>query len=81
MEYWWRAEWKSMKAHRDVDETVCATRVHVGKVGGVQRCPDFGHVLYVDVDEALRGPTCVWEEVPDEALDHASSAPPVGGLA
>ena len=73
VEYWWRGEWKSIEAHRDVDETLCISKLHAaGKVGGLQRCPDHGHVLYVDVEDSVRGPTCLWEE---SAFDGASATP------
>ena len=62
VEYWWRGEWKSIASHRDVDETLCLSRKHAGSANGVQRCPDHGHVLYVDVHDEVRGPTCVWVE-------------------
>ena len=61
VEYWWRAEWKNMDVHRDVDEAFCRSR-RTPDGFGVQRCPDFGHVLYLDVEPGVRGPTCVWDE-------------------
>ena len=80
VEYWWRGEWKSIEAHRDVDETLCISKLHVadGKCGGVQRCPDHGHVLYIDVADDVRGPTCLWEEA---AFDGAPATPPKSEVA
>ena len=63
VEYWWRSEWKSMRAHRDVDEFVCRARRRGAY--GVHRCPDHGHVLYLDIADGARCPTCVWEEEGD----------------
>jgi len=70
VEYWWRGEWLSMGTHRDVDEALCRTQTR-GEAG-VQRCPDWGHVLYLDVDDGVHAPTCVWEEdgeVPQDGED------------
>ena len=68
VEYWWRGEHKDMAVHRDVDEAICRSRKHAGTGMGVQRCPETGHVLYLDIAPGLRGPTCVWdEEEPSEA--------------
>ena len=64
VEYWWRGEHRRMDSHRDVDEALCRSRSHAGTAVGVQRCPQNGHVLYLELAEELRGPTCVWEEVP-----------------
>ena len=64
VEYWWRGGHRRMDSHRDVDEALCRSRSHAGTAVGVQRCPQSGHVLYLELAEELRGPTCVWEEVP-----------------
>lgn len=68
VEYWWRdaEEIRSLEAHRDVDETLCRkvqSPVSLGSDAriGTQRCPNFGHVLYVDVENVL-APTLVFEE-------------------
>ena len=82
IEYWWREEWKSIEAHRDVDETLCLSRKHAGSPLGVQRCPNNGHVLYVDVEDDVRGPTCVWvEEPPPDDFKLAATAEEADGRA
>jgi hypothetical protein len=65
LEYWWRGDSKGMEVHRDVDEALCRSH-RVGDIG-VQRCPSHGHVLYLDIESGVRGPTCVWEEEPDHS--------------
>mmetsp|Transcript_24203 Transcript_24203/g.75685 ORF Transcript_24203/g.75685 Transcript_24203/m.75685 type:complete len:175 (+) Transcript_24203:118-642(+) len=72
LEYWWRSDWISMGAHRDVDEALCRS-MRIGSAG-IQRCPTHGHVLYVSVDPSVRGPTVVWEEAPPAALAAAAAA-------
>jgi len=72
VEYWWRGEWISMAAHRDVDEALCRSRTR--GAAGVQRCPKWGHVLYLDVDDGVRGPTCVWEEDREPEVNGAEAA-------
>ena len=62
VEYWYRGVWKDMESHRDIDEALARSRKHAGTDYGIQRCPEFGHVLYLDVAPTVRGPTCVWEE-------------------
>ena len=75
-------EWKSIEAHRDVDETLCLSRKHAGSPLGVQRCPNNGHVLYVDVEDDVRGPTCVWvEEPPPDDFKLAATAEEADGRA
>lgn len=75
VEYWWRGVHKSMETHRDVDEALCRSRKHAGTGIGVQRCPNYGHVLYLDVAPGLRAPTCVWEEEdPDEIWAREAAA-------
>jgi hypothetical protein len=76
VEYWWRDKVRMLEAHRDVDEEYCRkvqTPLSLGsdqKVGE-QRCPFFGHVLYVDIvsggtdgdiKKTMQAPTLVWEE-------------------
>eukprot|EP00966_Prymnesium_polylepis_P052807 1222961-Prymnesium_polylepis.1 len=56
VEYWWRGVHKNMEAHRDVDEALCRSQRR--GAAGVQRCPENGHVLYLDLADELRGPTC-----------------------
>ena len=73
VEYWWRGDWIAMNAHRDIDEAHARTYTRAG--AGVQRCPTNGHVLYLDVDPRVEGPTCVWEEAP-AADDGRRAGPP-----
>ena len=56
VEYWWREHHCSMAVHRDIDEALNQL------MAGFQRCPRYGHVLYVDVDEGLCAPTLLWHE-------------------
>ena len=55
IEYWWRRPAMSVPVHRDIDEEPSAD--------GRQRCPMYGHVLYVSLEPGLRAPTCLWEEL------------------
>jgi hypothetical protein len=81
VEYWWRdtERIRMLEAHRDIDETLCRkvqSPVSLGsdqKVGR-HRCPNFGHVLYVDVENVL-APTLVFEEE-DPADDTQRGGPP-----
>ena len=58
VEYWWRDKWVHVEAHEDVDEELFARK-------GVRSYPTNGHVLYLEVGDAVRGPTCVWERDED----------------
>jgi len=78
VEYWWRGETKGgMEVHRDVDEALCRTRRFDGI--GLQRCPNKGHVLYLDTGADVRAPTCIWEEStasgPGSSVDARAGAP------
>ena len=53
VEWWGWSEWKSVEAHRDVDEEAAAAR-------GELRFPTHSAVLYLDVEPGLCAPTCVW---------------------
>lgn len=56
IEYWCRQEWRHIEAHADVDE-------FLAKSGCNQfRYPKNGHVLYLQVGEQVKGPTCIFEE-------------------
>ena len=75
VEYWSRQEWKHIEAHADVDEALAAG-------GGSLRYPRHGHVLYLEVGERVRGPTCVWEpdgEPPLEDFGRLTTVPAVEG--
>jgi len=37
------------------------------------RCPSWGHVLYLAADDAVRGPTCVWEQGEGVFLEDTAS--------
>ena len=57
-----------------MDEVLCR-RIRVGPYG-VQHCPNWAHVLYLDVEEGLRAPTCLFEERPrDEGVAPTDGAP------
>ena len=69
VEYWWRdsSQIRMLEAHRDVDEMLCQKvqlpiSLGSGDKIGRQRCPDFGHVLYLEVSPNVRAPTLIWEE-------------------
>jgi hypothetical protein len=55
VEYWSRQEFLNMDAHSDIDERALQN-------DGVLLCPEWGHVLYLNVDDTLRGPTCVFSK-------------------
>ncbi|KAL3915653.1 MAG: hypothetical protein SGILL_005546 [Bacillariaceae sp.] len=57
VEYWTRQEWRSIHAHADVDEYL-AKRKSAEEADF--RYPHMGHVLYLQVGEKVRGPTCVF---------------------
>jgi hypothetical protein len=52
VEYWWRDEYMNIDVHSDIDECLLEDE-------GRLSLPDIGHVLYLQVMEELRGPTCV----------------------
>jgi hypothetical protein len=60
-----------LEAHRDIDEDYCRKNQVPVALGsdekfGIQRCPSFGHVLYVHVKDhgatQCLAPTAVWQE-------------------
>lgn len=53
VEYWSRSEYINIDAHSDIDEQQLKDERSV-------RCPKNGHVLYLIVDQEIRGPTCVF---------------------
>ena len=53
VEWWGRSTYKSVEAHRDVDEEAASTR-------GVRRYPTHSLIVYLDVEDGKRGPTCLW---------------------
>ncbi len=53
VEYWSRDEYMNIDAHADIDEAMLEDE-------GAVRCPSVGHVLYLQVKQNLRGPTCVF---------------------
>lgn len=54
-EYWSRNEYLHMDVHADVDEQELED-------DGTIRCPEYGHVLYLDIDPSIRGPTCIFSQ-------------------
>ena len=66
VEWWGRSIYKSVEAHRDVDEEAASTR-------GVRRYPTHSLIVYLDVEEGIRGPTCLWIPYTDDKKS-ASSA-------
>jgi len=54
-EYWSRNEYLHMDAHADIDEQELEDDERI-------RCPENGHVLYLNVDPSIRGPTCVFSQ-------------------
>ncbi len=57
VEYWSRDEYINIDAHADIDEEQLEDE-------DILRCPQMGHVLYLEVEEGLRGPTCVFPSKP-----------------
>ena len=53
VEYWSRDEYINIDAHADIDEEQLED-------DEILRCPQMGHVLYLEVEEGLKGPTCVF---------------------
>ena len=73
VEYWWRDEWISLEAHRDIDEMFA--RSHDGKstIKEKIRYPKNAHVLYLDVGEDVCGPTIViHDDTEDDESDDDS---------
>lgn len=61
VEYWGRQEWRSIEAHADVDEFLAKSQDAAGNNNSSDfRYPTNGHVLYLKVGSAVRGPTCVF---------------------
>jgi len=59
VEYWTRREWRSIHAHADVDEYRAKEEQKLGEINDF--CyPRNGHVLYLQVGNQVRGPTCVF---------------------
>ena len=56
VEYWSREEYLNIDAHADIDEGALEDE-------GQIRCPKAGHVLYLQVDEGVRGPTFVFDKM------------------
>lgn len=56
VEYWSREEYLNIDAHADIDEGALEDE-------GQIRCPKKGHVLYLQVDEGVRGPTFVFDKM------------------
>ncbi|KAL3927601.1 MAG: hypothetical protein SGARI_005277, partial [Bacillariaceae sp.] len=77
IEYWTRQEWRSIHAHADVDEYLAKRQQ-----GGEFRYPTKAHVLYLQVGQKVKGPTCVFPGRrsggdllrPVEAVDDSSSS-------
>ena len=53
VEYWSRQEYMNLDVHSDIDEVELED-------DGKLRYPQYGHVLYLQVDNDLRGPTCIF---------------------
>ena len=58
MEWWGRSVYKSVEAHRDVDEEAASVR-------GEHRYPTHSLIVYLDVEEGLCAPTCLWVPTDD----------------
>ena len=61
VEYWVRESPVAVAAHRDIDEVYSKKSSPTTKLGE-QRCPNYGHVLYVDVEDEFGSPTLLWDE-------------------
>mmetsp|Transcript_41841 Transcript_41841/g.100430 ORF Transcript_41841/g.100430 Transcript_41841/m.100430 type:complete len:363 (+) Transcript_41841:2-1090(+) len=55
VEYWTRQEWRHIEAHADIDEYLAKRQQQDPFL-----YPVNGHVLYLQVGEKVRGPTCVF---------------------
>ena len=55
VEYWSRSEYLNLDAHADIDEGHLESE-------GLLRYPQWAHVLYLDVEDGVRGPTCVFSD-------------------
>jgi len=55
VEYWSRSEYMNIDTHADIDERYLLDDADI-------RCPHYGHVLYLQVDPTVRGPTCVFPQ-------------------
>lgn len=82
VEYWWRdtRSIQSLEAHQNVDETLCHQSQLPVLLGseekiGLQRCPNYGHVLYVAVENVL-APTLVFEEEEELTKNTHQCGPP-----
>lgn len=53
VEYWSRDEYINIDTHADIDEEQLLNENTI-------RCPKVAHVLYLQVEDELRGPTCVF---------------------
>ena len=61
VEFWTRQEWRSIEAHADVDEMLAKSEDAEGKsMDKTFRFPINGHVLYLQIGNKVRGPTCVF---------------------
>lgn len=61
VEFWTRQEWRSIAAHADVDEMLAKSEDAEGKsMNKSFRFPKNGHVLYLQIGDEVRGPTCVF---------------------
>lgn len=79
VEYWWSEKVRMLEAHRDIDEEYnkrhqIPTALGSSEKVGLQRCPTFGHVLYVDMIGDFLAPTLVWKEQGTPKLDFDSGA-------
>lgn len=83
VEYWWRDKVRMLEVHRDIDEEYnkryeVPTALGSSEKVGLQRCPTFGHVLYVDMVGNFLAPTLVWKEQGEPKVD-ADSGTFLGG--
>ncbi|KAG8457168.1 hypothetical protein KFE25_004385 [Diacronema lutheri] len=68
VEYWARASWMHLEAHRDCDEFLngeafrTAGGLAARPVLATLRYPLHAHVLYLDVGADVLGPTCVFDD-------------------
>ena len=56
VEYWSRSEYMNIDTHADIDEALLENEDMI-------KCPEMGHVLYLQVEKGLRGPTTVFPNV------------------
>ena len=72
VEWWGRSEWKTVEAHRDVDEEAATARSE-------RRYPTHSIVVYLSIEPGLRAPTCLWVPGDEPGRSALLAVPAVAG--